>query len=409
MGLENFSAALDLLIGFDIDLYVADEVVKGKLMGVESDHIILEDEKKYIFYYSIDKVHAITKNTREFMGEEPKGNFQKTKSLTELLHSFKNSWVSILSLNKKRFSGVLSDIDADFATLINGEERILIKLSHVSNILKGFIVEEEAKLDKKETKAKDEKKDNDSKDNTDKNKSEGKSEDKSDHKSDDNSEDKSEKKSKSSSKDATEKKSKHSSEQKQVQTTFDLDNESKLGWSEPIKPVVASCKTEKEQVKEEKAVAPIMSNEFKKEVIVKNQVEKKTEKPKSSENNHVASQKVKEETMKVEKINTMPMTKKEVKPTKSAESVQGNKQVKSVKPTEAAAPIKQESSTAKTATSHKNETEQQNNKNNVWKPITQEEKAFRFSGEPVSKEENREFPFAGWPNRKSRSSRNLFF
>ena len=150
MGLENFSAALDLLIGFEINLFVGDEVVKGKLMGVEADHIILEDEKKYIFYFNKDKVHAITKNTRHFQGEEPKGNFQKTKSLTDLLHSFRNSWVSILTANKKRFSGVLSDIDEDFATLINGDERILIKLSHISNILKGFIVEEEAKI--KETK-----------------------------------------------------------------------------------------------------------------------------------------------------------------------------------------------------------------------------------------------------------------
>lgn len=386
MGFENFSAALDLLIGFDINLYVGDEVVKGKLMGVESDHIILENEKKYIFYYSIDKVHAITKNTRQFMGEEPKGNFQKTKSLTELLHSFKNSWVSILSLNKKRFSGVLSDIDADFATLINGEERILIKLSHVSNILKGFIVEEEAKFkEKEENKTKDEKKNKDSKEKTDKDKSENKSE----------------KNSKSTPKTDTEKKSKNSTEEKQNQTTIKLEEESKLGWSEPIKAVSVTCAPKKE-MKEEKLVSTVKPIELKNEH--KEQINKMNDEPLPVK--EIKAEK--EEIMKVEKINTVPMMKKEVKPTKSHEST-AKKETKMTKAQETAAPVKQESHPAKFSTSHKNEMEHQKNKNNVWKPVVQDEKAFRFAGEPVSREEIRPFPFAGWPNRKSRTSKNLFF
>ncbi|MFF2445827.1 hypothetical protein ACFVSW_01910 [Neobacillus sp. NPDC058068] len=147
MGLDKFSTALDLLKGFNVNLYVGEDVFKGKLIGVETDHVVLETENKYIFYYNIDKIQAITKNTRLFQTEETTAEFQKTQSLTELLHSFQHSWVSILSVNKQRFSGVLSDIDSDFATLINGEERILIKLSHVSNILKGFVKEEKpAKL-----------------------------------------------------------------------------------------------------------------------------------------------------------------------------------------------------------------------------------------------------------------------
>ena len=143
MGLDKFSAALDLLKGFQVNLYVGEEIIKGKLVGVEPDHVVIENDKQYIYYYSIDKIQAITKNTKQFQVEEISSTFQKTQSLTELLQSFKNSWVNILCLNKKRFSGVLSDIDADFATLINGEERILIKLTHISNILKGFIQEEE--------------------------------------------------------------------------------------------------------------------------------------------------------------------------------------------------------------------------------------------------------------------------
>ena len=142
MGLDKFSAALDLLTGFHVNLYVGEDVFKGKLIGVESDHVVLEADNKYIFYYNIEKIHAITKNTKQFQPEKAKLNFQKTQSLKELLLSFQHSWVTILSINKQKFTGVLSEIDEDFATLINGEERILIKLIHISNILKGFIKEQ---------------------------------------------------------------------------------------------------------------------------------------------------------------------------------------------------------------------------------------------------------------------------
>lgn len=55
MSQDRFSSTLDLLKGFSVNLYVGEEVVKGKLMGVEEDHIILENENNYIFYYSLDK------------------------------------------------------------------------------------------------------------------------------------------------------------------------------------------------------------------------------------------------------------------------------------------------------------------------------------------------------------------
>ena len=53
MGLSQVSSALDLLVGYQVNLYVGDEAFKGKLIGVEEDHIILENENNYIFYYSI--------------------------------------------------------------------------------------------------------------------------------------------------------------------------------------------------------------------------------------------------------------------------------------------------------------------------------------------------------------------
>lgn len=139
---DNFSSTVDLLKGYNVNLYVGEEIIKGKLMGVETDHVILEDENQYVYYYSIDKIHAVTKNTKQFKGEEITTEFMKTQSLADLLSSLKNSWVSILCLNKQTFMGVLGFVDSDFVTLINGEDRILIKISHISNILKGYRKEE---------------------------------------------------------------------------------------------------------------------------------------------------------------------------------------------------------------------------------------------------------------------------
>ncbi len=143
MGTDQFSSTLDLLVGYNVNLYVGEEVFKGKLIGVESDHVILENENNYVFYYSIDQVQAIEKNTKQFQSEEITAEFLKTPSMKEVLSSLQNSWVSILCLNKRQFNGILSHVDKDFATLISGDKRILIKLTNISNILKGFIKDEE--------------------------------------------------------------------------------------------------------------------------------------------------------------------------------------------------------------------------------------------------------------------------
>ena len=151
MGSDNFSSTVDLLKGYNVNLYVGEEIIKGKLMGVETDHIVLEDENQYVYYYSIDKIQAITKNTKQYKGEDITTEFMKTQSLADLLSSLKNSWVSILCLNKQSFTGVLSIVDSDFVTLINGEDRILIKISHISNILKGYRKEEKEQKDENES------------------------------------------------------------------------------------------------------------------------------------------------------------------------------------------------------------------------------------------------------------------
>jgi small nuclear ribonucleoprotein (snRNP)-like protein len=149
MEIEQDTSTLDLLIGFNVNLYVGEEIFKGKLIDVEPDHIILENENNNIFYYSTDHIQAIEKDTKEFPGQEATAEYLQTQSLIDLLHSLKNSWVTILCLNKQKFNGVLSQVDKSFATLISGEERIFIKLSYISNVFKGILkennIENEAK------------------------------------------------------------------------------------------------------------------------------------------------------------------------------------------------------------------------------------------------------------------------
>ncbi|MFB3165261.1 hypothetical protein ABLO26_28310 [Neobacillus sp. 179-J 1A1 HS] len=401
MGSDNFSSTVDLLKGYNVNLYVGEEIIKGKLMGVESDHIILEDEKEYVYYYSIDKIHAITKNTKQFKGEEITTEFMKTQSLADLLNSLKNSWVSILCLNKQSFDGVLGFVDSDFVTLINGENRILIKISHISNILKGYRKEEKQEENKDETETAV---------------SESKVED-----TDDNYVE-------------TEVFMKVEKEEATVQQTVSLvdheaivtpkvivnepENEKKV-WAEPIKSSLSLAKISNEDKKEEKKQSvhneSIQKNvkqskeskwsrteipqshqeEVKKqksEVVVQNIVKHDKEiaqKPAAPSLEKRAQ--VKQPVREQKKAEASP--KKEVTAKATQELL--NK-VKKVKETLDTNPLmKIEKTKINTVESKKEDT----------KPKAQEVGASRFSGEPAMREFDRRSIFSGWPNRNNSQKR----
>lgn len=406
MGLDKFSAALDLLKGFDVNLYVGEDVFKGKLIGVEADHVVLETENKYIFYYNIDKIQAITKNTRSFQPDKTKVKFQKTQSLKDLLHSFQHSWVTILSINKQKFTGVLSDIDEDFATLINGEERILIKLTHVSNILKGFIKEETSMA----TSSNENEKNNDSENKKD-SKDQSSSSKKDDSDKDDSKKDeKSKSESKDESNNSDKKQKSERSDKKQVAAIKEDCDEpnNTMVWSQPIK-IEATMVQSKDE---------ISSNFFK---VKKPQIEGK-----DSSKNTAEMRKSKDD------VNAKEKKAEETKSSKSFDSSQ-SKEMKTVKETATiqktdnppAPPFKLQMSEAKSTKTHETaksatsanqaakktentktaETTTTKNSQNGWKQKDHEQKVFRFSGEPVNRDSQRAFPFAGWPNRNNRASR----
>ncbi|WHX98219.1 hypothetical protein [Neobacillus sp. DY30] len=401
MGSDNFSSTVDLLKGYNVNLYVGEEIIKGKLMGVETDHIILEDENEYVYYYSIDKIHAITKNTKQFKGEEITTEFLQTQSLADLLNSLKNSWVSILCLNKQSFEGVLGFVDTDFVTLINGENRILIKISHISNILKGFRKEEKQEENKNETESAV---------------ADSKVED-----SDDNYVE-------------TEVFMKADKQEADVQPAVKMvdddvitspkvivnqpENEKKV-WAEPIKSSLSlekiSMETKKEEKKQKvhnedvKQIAkqskeskwsrtelPQTPQEVvkkqKAEVVIQNIVKHDKENVQqpaapSMEKRAQVKQSVREQ------LKAEPAPKKEVTANSTKELL--NK-VKKVKETIDTNPLMKIEKSKINAVESKNE---------VNKPKAQEVGASRFSGEPVTRNFDRRSIFSGWPNRDNSQRR----
>jgi hypothetical protein len=440
MGSDNFSSTIDLLKGYHVNLYVGEEIIKGKLMGVETDHLVLEDENQYVYYYNLDKIHAITKNTKQFQSEEITTDFMKTQSLRDLLNSLKNSWVSILCLNKQSFNGVLSIVDSDFATLINGEDRILVKISHIANILKGYRKEEESKNSSDDSENKQEDKQEDVSTNFVQEPVLSKE---------------SKKEARVSSREKVIKVEKEITPSSKV-TINDSENDQKV-WSEPIKNtveksiVVSTPKINNEMKKQKAETTHVESKYHKAEMKQSNLHENKQ--PAEIKQNNLAETKLKaemkqntllENKLKAEmKQNNVhennkqrmdvnqnppkrekeisqkpPVTIKEQKahvneiardaqsqrnipaPKKDFSSRQTQEllnRVKKVKDSFEPQPLMKIEPTKKERI-EKNSLE---SKQNDVKPVAQEVGAFRFAGEPSTRDFDRRSIFSGWPSRKS--------
>lgn len=347
MGEGNFSSTLDSLKGFYVNLYVGEEIIKGKLMGVETDHIVIEDENKYIFYYNIDKIQAITKNTKQFKSAEIT-DYTKTQSLKDLLLSLKNSWVTILCVNSQTFSGVLSIVDSDFVTLISGEERILVKILHISNILKGY-----------------KKQENSNTTNNSASNNEVSADDK----------------------------------KQEIESSKVIVNESKNEkkvWSEPIKNtsektvIVASSNTNTEMKKSKSEKSRSVTKQQKSD---KKQVQAKETKIQKNEVIHSVNNREKENHVTVidNSREAPPMLMNNTSPKEE----QPKKSVKNVQKEQETPPLVKMESTKKTVTENKRIEE---------KPKAQEVGVSRFAGEPARNVDRRSI-FSGWPNRKPAARR----
>lgn len=368
MGTDNFSSTLDSLKGFHVNLYVGEEIIKGKLMGVETDHIVIEDENKYIFYYNIDKIQAITKNTKQFKSAEIT-DYMKTQSLKDLLISLKNSWVTILCVNTQTFSGVLSIVDSDFVTLISGEERILVKISHISNILKGYKKQENS-----------------------------------------NSAKSSENSNEVTANANNEEKSANNEEKETAKVVINETKKEKNVWSEPIKNatektvIVASAKTNKEVKKSKSEMKQSEKKQQKTEVKQNHSSEPKIQKNEvihqvnNRENELVQplllnGSKEKKVPDKNNSLEVPPMRMASTPPKEE----QLKKTVKNVQKELETPPIMKMDGSKKNVTENRR-LEEKPKAQDKTKP--QEVAASRFAGEPVIREFDRRSIFSGWPNRK---------
>ncbi|MEH7095640.1 hypothetical protein [Neobacillus vireti] len=396
MGLEKFSAALDLLKGFQVNLYVGEDIFKGKLIGVETDHVVLETENKYIFYYNIDKIQAILKNTKQFQPENASVEFQKTQSLMELLRSFQYSWVTILSINKQCFYGVLSEIDEDFVTLINGEERILIKVAQISNILKGFIKEKQEKNQQEKAESKNETNDQDKKSNESNETKVSKEKSKTNNSKESNETKVSKEKSNHAPKEykaetkASEKKSKSPSTFEKFEIKIEAESSEIM---EPNHMVVwsSSYKNEPTLLDDPSVKGTMQLDEFESMQMFKSEI--KVQKNELPHKEHKKGEEL------GSKSTTMKSHKELEKASKQTSTSSSSKKEKKQETTQETV----NAVSKKTASSSQEKV--YNDTNKVWKQTKQETRAFRLTSEPVSQNQERTFPFAGWPSNNNRTFR----
>ncbi|WP_066304958.1 hypothetical protein [Bacillus sp. FJAT-29814] len=375
MGLEKFTGALDSLKGFDVNLFVGEEVYKGKLLGVESDHVVLETDMKYIFYYRIDKIQAITKNTKDFKAKKSKAHFQQTQSLMELLNSFQNTWVSILSIHKQRFNGVLAEVDSDFVTLINGEERILLKLDYVSNILKGFIKEEENKEEKNE-KAESQSKDSSSKSNSEKDKNDGKSEKKAD------SEDKSDQ---HSNKQAAAEKT----DNKTSKADAAAENREHKSDKQAYTHHPEQGKSEKKAKHEDKGIEKHQQVTVAQHTnIYAGSSKDKSKSPEKASKSNMEKKGQHESGQKDQPKDEPKLMKPKPLPTPPKEAMEKDKPKKEANQEKQKETAKSEA--PQTEKYSKGMVVEKNNTSYVWKPISQVKKSLRFAGEPAATNDNKD-------------------
>ena len=126
--------ALGDLIDTKIGLFLNDyKYIKGVLLDVKQDHIVVEVNKK-VFYFALQHIQTISSNTKDFPVSTKVDHYVDKSYLIDVLTALRNNWVSINSLSDQEVLGVLSRISDDHVTVINNSELLYIPKSYISNI-----------------------------------------------------------------------------------------------------------------------------------------------------------------------------------------------------------------------------------------------------------------------------------
>jgi small nuclear ribonucleoprotein (snRNP)-like protein len=134
-----FSETLKSLIGYSIGIFSNDgTLIKGSLVDVKEDYLILQNDKEEHFYHHLNQIKSISKNAKDIQTNKINHDYLQAEKLHEVLEQCKRSWVTINCHNDQVLTGFLSNVFDDHLILISGEEKVIMQNSYISNIFSGF-------------------------------------------------------------------------------------------------------------------------------------------------------------------------------------------------------------------------------------------------------------------------------
>jgi hypothetical protein len=133
----NFKKALDVLKDMKIVLFLSDnKFVEGILLDIKQDHLVVNVNQN-VFYVALEHIQGLSKNSKGFRDPLKKVPYLNFDTLADVLMAMQYNLVSVNSLGKQAFFGMLSKISEDHIILIDNMEQLYIQKSYISNVFKG--------------------------------------------------------------------------------------------------------------------------------------------------------------------------------------------------------------------------------------------------------------------------------
>jgi hypothetical protein len=139
MSSPYFSEILKSLIGYSIGIFSNDgTLIKGSLVDVKEDYLILQNDKQEHFYHHLNQIKSISKNAKDMQTNKINHDYLQAEKLQGILEQCERSWITINCHNDQVLTGFLSNVLDDYLVLISDEEKVIMQNSYISNIFSGF-------------------------------------------------------------------------------------------------------------------------------------------------------------------------------------------------------------------------------------------------------------------------------
>ncbi|WP_404451128.1 hypothetical protein LG329_12345 [Virgibacillus necropolis] len=146
---------LSNLIGHEIKVvYPGPHTIKGLLVDIKEDYLILKNEKDLTHYIKLDNIKELTKNTKNLKVRDLSDiKFVNKPNFVELLKAFENEWLTVSRDGTEAIEGFLSNVHNVYITFIVNDEISFIPISQIatgaSNLVKQPKQEQPSKHQKK--------------------------------------------------------------------------------------------------------------------------------------------------------------------------------------------------------------------------------------------------------------------